>query len=174
MSRPASKKSKAAPATPPASQAYVHPAIAVLREGECHFTQSLERPSLLQLNRSTEHGNFSLFCIHDADHAHLELYSIYPIKALPPAQFETLRLLNHINGCIPGGAYRIDFEDGEIIFHHCLHLGDTPLHYAVMRQALDLTHFALDSFLPLITEVALGRQTYAAALAQNEKRTGEN
>ncbi|AKC82953.1 hypothetical protein IMCC26134_09505 [Verrucomicrobia bacterium IMCC26134] len=174
MSRPGSKKPKTPPQAAPAAPAYVHPAIAVLREGGCHITQSLDKPAILQLNRSTEHGNFSLFCIHDSDHAHLELYSIYPVKALPPAFFETLRLLNHINGCMPGGGYRMDFEDGEIIFRHCIHLGDEPPGYAVLRQALDLTHFALDSFLSLITEVALGRQTCAAALAHHDKKTGGN
>jgi hypothetical protein len=175
MSRPNSRKPKTSPAATPAlSSDYVHPAIAVLREGGCHFTQSLEKPAILQLNRSTQHGNFSLFCIHDPDHAHIELYSIYPIKAVPPAQFETLRLLNHINGCLPGGAYRVDFEDGEIIFRHVVHLGDAPLVYAVMRQALDLTHYALDSFLSLITEVALGRKTCAAALAEGHTQSGNN
>jgi hypothetical protein len=146
----------------------------VLREGGGHFAQSLEQPMIIQFNRSAEHGNFSLFCIHDPEHAHLELYSIYPIAALPPARFETLRLLNHINGCLPGGAYRLDIDDGEIIFRHCVHLGDAALDAAVMRQALDLTHLALDSFLSLIVEVALGRQTFAAALAHHDKRGGEN
>ena len=174
MSRPSSRKPKTTPSAAPANQAYVHPALAVLQEGGCHITQSLEKPTILQLNRSTDHGNFSLFCIHDPDHAHIELYSIYPIKAQPPALFETLRLLNHINSCMPGGSYRLDFQGGEISFHHCVHLGDAPLAYAVLRQAIDLAHFALDSFLSLITEVALGRQTYAAALAHHDKKSGQN
>ncbi len=42
-----------------------------------------------------------------------------------------------------------------------------------MRQALDLTHYTLDSLLPLITEVALCRQTYAA-LAYHYKNNGDN
>lgn len=173
MSRPGPKKTKAA-STPGAKLPYVHPAISILREGGCHFTQSLEKPAILQLNRATNHGNFSLFCIHEPEHSHIEIYSIHPIKAQPPAMFETLRLLNHINGCLPGGAYRLDFEDGEIIFRHCIHLGEAPLPYAVLRQALDLTHYALDSFLSLINEVALGRQTYAAALGSHDTSTGEN
>lgn len=174
MPRSGTKRLKTAPSTAPAKQAYVHPALAVLQEGGCHITQSLEKPTILQLNRSTDHGNFSLFCIHDPDHAHIELYSIYPIKAQPPALLETLRLLNHINRCMPGGSYRLNFEGGEISFHHCVHLGDAPLAYAVLRQAIDLAHFALDSFLSLITEVALGRQTYAAALAHHDKKSGQN
>ena len=174
MPRSGTKRLKTDPSIAPAKQAYLHPALAVLQQGGCHITQSLEKPEILHFNRSTNHGHFSLLCIHDPDHAHIELYSIYPIKAQPPALFETLRLLNHINSCMPGGSYRLDFQGGEISFHHCVHLGDAPLAYAVLRQAIDLAHFALDSFLSLITEVALGRQTYAAALAHHDKNSGQN
>ena len=157
-----------------ASADYVHPAIAPLNAVKSHFTQSTEHPNIIQLNRSCTHGNFSIFCIHDTDFDHLELHVVYPIRALPATQFETLRLLNHINSSLPGGVFFLDFSDGEISFRHCVHLGDTPLNSAAFHQALSLVGHTIDRALPLIADVALGHRTFAEALAHHNKESGVN
>ena len=67
------------------------------------------------------------------------------------AQFETLRLLNHLNDALPGGGFRLDFSDGEITFRHCLHLGAAPLDPESVRCALALVCYAVDHPLTTIT-----------------------
>jgi hypothetical protein len=171
MSRPTSKKPKP---TPVAAVPYEHPAIALLREGGCQFTQSPDQPRVVQLNRPGTHGSFSLILIDAPAQGHLEIYAIYPLKALAPTQFETLRLLNHINSRLPGGAYHLDFTDGEIVFRHCVHLGEAPLSLSVFGQALALATHALDAYLPILTDVALGNRTCAEALAHHENTPGAN
>ena len=105
---------------------------------------------------------------------HVALLVVYPIKTVAPAQFETLRLLNHLNDALPGGGFRLDFSDGEITFRHCIHLGDAPLDPESVRCALALVCYAVDHALPQLAAVALGQSTYGEALARDGKQGGDN
>lgn len=171
MSRPNAKK--AIPSTDQQS-VYTHPLVPAFRSLEIPFTPAPERPELVRLDRSCEHGNFVVICIHGKEAAYVALLVVYPIKTVAPAQFETLRLLNHLNDALPGGGFRLDFSDGEITFRHCIHLGDAPLDPESVRCALALVCYAVDHALPQLAAVALGQSTYGEALARDSKKGGNN
>lgn len=171
MSRPNARKqspSNNKPAVDP------HPLIPVLRSLEIPFASEPENPALVRLDRSFKNGNFVIGCIHGTAAAHVALLVIYPIKAVPTAQFETLRLLNHLNDGLPGGGFRLDFTDGEITFRHCIHLGDEPLDPESVRCALSLVCYAVDHALPQLAPVALGQWTFAETLARHNRHDGDN
>ena len=115
-----------------------------------------------------------VICIHGKEAAHVALLVVYPIKTVAPAQFETLRLLNHLNDALPGGGFRLDFSDGEITFRHCIHLGDGLLNPESVRCALSLVCYAVDHALPQLAAVALGQCTYAEILARHNRQGGDN
>jgi hypothetical protein len=115
-----------------------------------------------------------VLCIHGKEAAHVGLLVVYTIKTVAPAQFETLRLLNHLNDALPGGGFRLDFSDGEITFRHCIHLGDAPLHPESVRCALALVCYAVDHALPQLAAVALGQCNYAEVLARQNTQDGSN
>ena len=171
MSRPNAKKT--IPSTDQQS-AYTHPLVPVFRSLEIPFTSAPERPELIRLDRSCKHENFGVLCIHGKEAAHVALLVLYPIKTVAPAQFETLRLLNHLNDALPGGGFRLDFSDGEITFRHCIHLGDAPLDPESVRCALALVCYAVDHALPKLAAVALGQCTYAEILARHNRQGGDN
>jgi hypothetical protein len=171
MSRPNAKKARPSGAT---ESVYAHPLVPALASLEITFTSTPERPELIRLDRSCKHGNFVVLCIHGKEAAHVALLVVYPIKTVAPAQFETLRLLNHLNDALPGGGFRLDFSDGEITFRHCIHLGDAPLDPESVRCALALVCYAVDHALPQLAAVALGQCTYAEVLARQNTQGGTN
>lgn len=171
MSRPNAKK---AISSTDQQSVYTHPLVPVFRSLEIPFTSASERPSVIRLDRACKHGNFVVVGIHSQEAAHVALLVIYPIKTVAPAQFETLRLLNHLNDALPGGGFRLDFSDGEITFRHCIHLGDAPLDAESVRCALALVCYAVDHALPQLAAVALGQCTYAEILARQNRQGGDN
>ena len=91
------------------------------------------------------------------------------------ASTETLRLLNYLNNALPGPAFRLDPDDGDIVFRHCVHLGtDAKLDPRPFNDALALCRVALDRDLPQIATVALGQCTFAATLAARRQTVSEN
>jgi hypothetical protein len=171
MSRPNAKKTRPSDAN---DSAYTHPLLPALASLEIPFTSAPERPELIRLDRSCKHVNFVILCIHGKEAAHVALLVVYPIKTVAPAQFETLRLLNHLNDALPGGGFRLDFSDGEITFRHCIHLGDAPLNPESVRCALALVCYAVDHALPQLAAVALGQCNYAEVLARHNRQGGDN
>ena len=171
MSRPNAKK--AIPSSDKQS-VYTHPLVPAFRSLEIPFTSAPERLELIRLDRSCKNGNFVVICIHGKEAAHVALLVVYPIKTVAPAQFETLRLLNHLNDALPGGGFRLDLSDGEITFRHCIHLGDAPLDPESVRCALALVCYAVDHALPQLASVALGQCTYAEVLARHNRQGGDN
>ena len=141
---------------------------------EIPFISESERAELIRLDRACQHGNFVIIGIHSQEAAHVALLVIYPIKTVAPAQFETLRLLNHLNDALPGGGFRLDLSDGEITFRHCIHLGDAPLDPESVRCALALVCYAVDHALPQLAAVALGQCSYADVLARQNTQDGPN
>lgn len=171
MSRPNAKKARPSGAT---ESVYEHPLVPAFRSLEIPFIVESGRPELIRLDRSCKHGNFVIVGIHSQEAAHVALLVVYPIKTVAPAQFETLRLLNHLNDALPGGGFRLDFSDGEITFRHCIHLGDAPLDTESVRCALALVCYAVDHALPQLAAVALGQCTYAEVLARHNRQGGDN
>ena len=171
MSRPNAKK--AIPSSDKQPE-HAHPLVPALRSLEIPFILEAGRPELIRLDRACRHGNFVIVGIHSQEAAHIALLVIYPIKTVASAQFETLRLLNHLNDALPGGGFRLDFSDGEITFRHCIHLGDAPLDPESVRCALALVCYAVDHALPQLAAVALGQCNYAEVLARQNTQDGPN
>jgi hypothetical protein len=171
MSRPHAKKARPSGAK---TSAQTHPLAPAFRALEIPFIVEAGRPELIRLDRTCQHGNFVLVGIHSEEAAHVALLVVYPIKTVAPAQFETLRLLNHLNDALPGGGFRLDLSDGEITFRHCIHLGDAPLDPESVRCALALVCYAVDHALPQLAAVALGPCTYAEVLARQNTPVGAN
>lgn len=154
---------------------YQHPALAALEENELKYALRHDDPQTAILCLGGEHGNFTLSLVHVQEDDLIFIQSTYPIKACPPARAETLRLLNHLNNAMPGPAFRLDPDDGEIVFRHCVHLGtDAKLDPQCFMDALALCRFALDRSIPLIPAVALGQSTYAATLASRAHSQSDN
>jgi len=154
---------------------YQHPALAALEENELKYALRHDDPQTAILCLGGEHGNFTLSLVHVQEDDLIFIQSTYPIKACPPARAETLRLLNHLNNALPGPAFRLDPDDGEIVFRHCIHIGiDSKFDPQCFVDALALCRVALDRSIPLIPAVALGQCTCALALASRPGPTSDN
>ncbi len=100
---------------------------------------------------------------------------VVTVENLETQTTETLRLLNHLNNGLPGPAFRLDPDDGEIVFGHCIHLGtDGKLDPSCFMDALTLCQVALDRNLPLIPAVALGQSIYATLMASVTRTLSDN
>jgi len=154
---------------------YEHPAIAALEEKEVKYAVFPDSAQRILVFLGGEHGYINVSCIHDQDDGLIIFHSTYPIKAGELARAETVRLLNHLNNALPGPAFRLDPDDGEIVFRHCLHLGaDGNLDPDALIDALALCRAAIDRSLPLIPAVALGQSTCASVLAPSPHSPSDN
>lgn len=168
------KRTRSQALTVPISD-YQHPAIAVLEAQSLRYALLHDSPQTVILCLSGDHGNYTLSVVHVKEDNLILFHGIYPIKAIELARTETLRLLNYLNNALPGPAFRLDPEDGDIVFRHCIHLGtDAKLDPKPFNDALALCRVALDRDLPLIPAVALGQRTFAAALADEPHTPSDN
>ena len=168
------KRPRANPLAVPFSD-YQHPTIEVLEAQNLRYALLQDSPQTVILCLSGDHGNYTLSVVHVKEDNLLLFHGIYPIKACDLAYTETLRLLNYLNNALPGPAFRLDPDDGDIVFRHCVHLGtDAKVDAQPFNDALALCRVALDRDLPHIATVALGQRTFAAALATSQQTPSDN
>ena len=153
----------------------LNPVAPLLESLSFHFSVSHQDPRLLVFGLSGTTGRFPGHCRFDEDNQLVILNFIIPLFALPPARAETLRLLNWLNLKLPGPAFRLDFDDGEIAFRHALaHTPAAPLSLAQLQHALALSLDTLETTLHIILDVALGRLTSQQAIAHACPKPGAN
>jgi hypothetical protein len=153
----------------------LNPVAPLLESLALHFSVSHQDPRLLVFGLSGTTGRFPGHCRFDEDNQLVILNFIIPLFALPPARAETLRLLNWLNLKLPGPAFRLDLDDGEIAFRHALaHTPAAPLSLAQLQHALALSLDTLESTLHIILDVALGRLTCQQAIAHACPKSGAN
>lgn len=168
------KRPRANPLAVPISD-YQHPAIAVLEAQNLRYALLQDSPQTVILCLSGDHGNYTLSVVHVKEDNLLLFHGIYPIKACELAYTETLRLLNYLNNALPGPAFRLDPDDGDIVFRHCLHLGtDAKLDPQPFNDALALCRAAIDRSIPLIPAVALGQSTCVSILTPSPHSPSDN
>ncbi len=168
------KRPRANPLAVPFSD-YQHPTIEVLEAQNLRYALLQDSPQTVILCLYGDHGNYTLSVVHVKEDNLILFHGIYPIKACELAYTETLRLLNYLNNALPGPAFRLDPDDGDIVFRHCVHLGtDAKLDPRPFNDALALCRVALDRDLPQIATVALGQCTFAATLAARRQTVSEN
>ncbi len=112
----------------------------------------------------TNHGSFPLSYSVDEIAAHVA--GRLPTKVPQGARPAIAELTTRINCNLRIGAFKMDFDTGEIHFHASAPLVEDHLHEQIFWCLMMATVTMLDQFMPAILSVIYGNEEPAAALNQ--------
>lgn len=129
----------------------------------------LQGETVLVMNFSGRHGNWSCYAQAKDDREQFVFYSVCPIKAqgeqlLPMAEF-----LTRANFGLTLGNFEMDFEDGEIRYKTSIDVEGDRLSFALLKQLVHANVMIMDHYLPGIMAVLYGNRTPVQAIAEIEE-----